>query len=73
VRLTVTDRSEAEHDSAKALFALAELGGTVPGEHGIGLSKLDSARQELAETLGLLQKIKDLFDLERILNGGKVN
>jgi glycolate dehydrogenase FAD-linked subunit len=66
-----------EHDRAEAaceeLFALAlELGGTITGEHGIGLLK----RSQLPERLGpagqrLNAGIKRLFDPKGLLNPGK--
>lgn len=60
--------------AAGELFSLAlELGGTLTGEHGIGLLK----RKWLADELGpdqfeLQQQIKALFDPADILNPGKV-
>jgi glycolate oxidase subunit GlcD len=66
-----------EHERAEAaceqLFALAlELGGTITGEHGIGLLK----RSHLPERLGpagrrLNAGIKQLFDPKGLLNPGK--
>jgi FAD/FMN-containing dehydrogenase len=66
-----------EHERAEAaceqLFALAlELGGTITGEHGIGLLK----RSHLTQRLGpagrrLNAGIKQLFDPKGLLNPGK--
>ena len=73
------DRSDsAEVDRAeeakKRLFRQAiSLGGTLSGEHGIGLSKKPFMRYELNEpTLELMKKIKTMFDPNHILNPGKI-
>ena len=53
--------------------AAMRLGGTVAGEHGIGLLKRDYLREELGEESFLLhQRIKRLFDPLDILNPGKL-
>jgi glycolate oxidase len=48
------------------------LGGTVTGEHGVGLLKLDGARAELSPVvLGMHGAIKHALDPQGILNPGK--
>ena len=48
------------------------LGGTLSGEHGVGIAKRDFVSQEIdATTLALMQKIKQQFDPNNILNPGK--
>ncbi|MDR2255375.1 MAG: FAD-binding protein [Arthrobacter sp.] len=61
-------------DAASELFALGlELGGTLSGEHGIGLLKRRWLKDELGEAQFALQRgIKELFDPSGILNPGKV-
>lgn len=61
-------------DAAGALFELAlELGGTLTGEHGVGLLKRRWLRDELGDEQWALQKaIKDVFDPLGILNPGKM-
>jgi glycolate oxidase len=65
--------SPAVHRAADEIFGLAlRLGGTVTGEHGVGVLK----RAWLARELGpaghdLQRRIKDLFDPYGILNPGK--
>ena len=56
------------------MFALAlELGGTLSGEHGIGLAKREFMARALGpEALALMQGVKRLFDPDGILNPGKV-
>jgi glycolate oxidase len=49
------------------------LGGTLSGEHGIGLSKKPYMAYELNDaTLSLMKRIKTLFDPHDILNPGKI-
>ena len=49
-----------------------ELGGTVTGEHGVGLLKLPGARKELGErVLALHRDIKAALDPRGTLNPGK--
>jgi glycolate oxidase len=48
------------------------LGGTVTGEHGVGLLKLPGAAIELSRTvLGMHRSIKDALDPDGLLNPGK--
>jgi len=58
---------------AERLYAdVWEVGGTISGEHGDGLSRTPYVAQQygpLAEAFG---KIKSLFDPEQILNPGKI-
>jgi glycolate oxidase len=60
--------------AAGELFSYAlELGGTLTGEHGIGLLKRNWLEEELGHDQLLLQKsIKNAFDPANILNPGKV-
>ncbi|MEN8232657.1 MAG: FAD-linked oxidase C-terminal domain-containing protein, partial [Thermodesulfobacteriota bacterium] len=49
------------------------LGGTLSGEHGIGITKAPFLSLELDETsLAIMEKIKTLFDPNNILNPGKI-
>ena len=48
------------------------LGGTLSGEHGIGLVKRDFVGREIdATSLRLMRQIKDIFDPQNILKPGK--
>jgi glycolate oxidase len=62
------------HKAFSAIMQLAlDLGGTITGEHGVGLLKRSWLRQELGETSYALQRsIKGVFDPLGILNPGKV-
>lgn len=50
-----------------------DMGGTLTGEHGVGLLKRRWLRDELgADQFDLQRQIKDVFDPAGILNPGKV-
>jgi glycolate oxidase len=50
-----------------------ELGGTITGEHGIGVAKKDLLPLEQAPAVLTLQrKLKEVFDPSGLLNPGKV-
>jgi D-lactate dehydrogenase len=57
----------------EAMFGLVlDLGGTLSGEHGVGLEKRDYVGRELdPAALGLMRAIKRQFDPRGILNLGK--
>jgi glycolate oxidase len=53
--------------------ATLELGGTLTGEHGIGVSKAPYLRlEQSAELIALEQDIKRVFDPKGLLNPGKI-
>ncbi len=60
--------------AAREIFeAAVELGGTLSGEHGIGLLKKQFLELDLgADTIALMQRIKDAIDPRGIMNPGKV-
>ncbi|KRG85681.1 dimethylmenaquinone methyltransferase [Stenotrophomonas daejeonensis] len=62
------------HAALPEVFALAlALGGTLSGEHGIGLAKRDfMARAFTPATLAAMRAIKQALDPDGILNPGKV-
>ncbi len=50
-----------------------ELGGTISGEHGVGISKSDYMSREIhKDALDLMKRIKKAFDPAGILNPGKM-
>jgi glycolate oxidase len=62
------------HEAFDEIFAVAiEMGGSITGEHGVGLVKLRHLERQLgAEQLALLRRIKQAFDPQGILNPGKL-
>jgi len=49
------------------------LGGTISGEHGVGLTKADFIGMELSKTeIEIMKSIKGIFDPKNILNPGKI-
>jgi glycolate oxidase len=71
-------RNEGELEKARAagediLRYCIEAGGSITGEHGVGMEKNElMARQFSAETLELMGRLKLLFDPDARLNPGKV-
>jgi len=78
VNLLVDPDDPRQLASAKAcldaIFSLVlELGGTLSGEHGIGLVKREFVSREIAPpVLHLMQNIKQVFDPHNILNPEKI-
>ena len=76
LNITTQDRAleKLAHEGVRALLALVlELGGTISGEHGIGIAKKPYIAMELSEPMLQLQRdIKALFDPRQILNPGKI-
>ncbi|RLC26903.1 MAG: glycolate oxidase subunit GlcD [Deltaproteobacteria bacterium] len=60
--------------AVEALFGYTlELGGTISGEHGVGITKSPYIQKEIgAVELGLMKKIKKIFDPNSVLNPGKI-
>jgi glycolate oxidase len=53
--------------------ATVKLGGTLTGEHGIGVSKARYlAFEQSEELIGIQKEIKDVFDPKGLLNPGKI-
>ncbi|MEW5821858.1 MAG: FAD-linked oxidase C-terminal domain-containing protein [Cyanobacteriota bacterium] len=70
------DKEEAERvdKAVEEIFnAAIELGGTLSGEHGIGLAKSKFMPKVLNEaTISLMKQIKNTLDPKNLLNPGKV-
>ncbi|MEK7701906.1 MAG: FAD-linked oxidase C-terminal domain-containing protein [candidate division NC10 bacterium] len=72
------DRSPGELERAKAaneelLNACIAMGGTVTGEHGVGLDKAKHLPLQYAEAdLNFMYRIRRAFDPDRIMNPGKL-
>ena len=66
-------RQAAEQAVARIFAKAIELGGTISGEHGIGLTKKSYLGDQLgAEHLALLRRVKTAFDPSGILNPTKL-
>jgi glycolate dehydrogenase FAD-linked subunit len=62
------------HTIVKALFKkVIDMGGTITGEHGIGITKAPYLEMEIpVEGIQLMMRIKKAFDPKGILNPGKI-
>ena len=67
-------QNERAHAAMSRVFALTlSLGGTLSGEHGIGLAKRDFMTRAIdAPTLATMRAVKQAFDPDGILNPGKL-
>lgn len=78
VNIMCDKANEQEYARAQALVSeifdlTLSLGGTISGEHGIGMTKAPYIRMEIKnKELDLMRGIKNLFDPKNILNPGKI-
>ncbi|GAB4487646.1 MAG: FAD-linked oxidase C-terminal domain-containing protein [Thermodesulfovibrionales bacterium] len=78
VNLMVNRENPEELEQAKRAVAeiftvTLELGGTISGEHGIGLTKAPYLPMEVPQAeLALMKRVKAVFDPRNILNPGKI-
>jgi len=78
VNLMVDRNDPSEYEKARALIKeifriTLEFGGTISGEHGVGLTKKEFIGMEIPPAeLDLMRKIKEVFDPQNILNPGKI-
>jgi glycolate oxidase len=69
------EHAKEEYEKLKTeFFKIAkELGGTITGEHGVGIVKREDLKKFLSEEeYSLMLRIKEVFDPYNILNPGKV-
>jgi len=73
VNLLVQAKDKQAYDCLNEVFKLVlSLNGTLSGEHGVGIDKLEFISDELdATALSVMQSIKQVFDPAGILNPGK--
>jgi glycolate oxidase len=70
---TAAERPRVDQAVAGILRAAVALGGTITGEHGVGLAKRDFLELEQGKELVALQRrLKAVFDPLGILNPGKI-
>ena len=68
-----TDLEKAEKSIDVLFDYTLALGGTISGEHGIGITKAPYLPKEIGPVeLGLMKRIKKTFDPNGILNPGKI-
>ena len=62
------------HQAVDEIFAAAlALGGTLSGEHGIGVAKMKYLKDELGESgLNLMRRVKEALDPDYLLNPAKM-
>lgn len=78
IHLNITTQHDWQEEQAwegtkKLLELTLRLGGTISGEHGIGIAKSKYIGLELSsQSVGIQKKIKSLFDPNNILNPGKI-
>ena len=71
--LTQTDDVRKMEDLAADLYReVFEVGGSISGEHGDGLSRTPFIRQQYGELYDVFREVKQLFDPLGILNPGKI-
>ncbi len=75
----MTDRRDPEkwskaQEAVRDIFAITvELGGTLSGEHGVGITKVPYLSMELSpRVMQLFKGIKGIFDPKNLLNPGKM-
>ncbi len=67
------ERPKVDRAVAAILRAAVDLGGTITGEHGVGLAKKDFLEYEQGrEVVALERRLKAVFDPLGILNPGKI-
>ncbi len=69
---TAHDSSRLEALARDLYHAALSLGGSISGEHGLGLSRTAFLRSQYGELYRVFQEVKDLFDPQNLLNPGKV-
>ena len=64
--------ARAEAFGAKILELCVEVGGTITGEHGVGVEKIDQmCVQFMSQELSLFHALKKAWDAKNLLNPGK--
>lgn len=67
------EMKRVEKAFAEIFQAALELGGTITGEHGVGLAKAPYLNWQFSEAgIALMKRIKNAFDPNHILNPGKL-
>lgn len=73
VMIEEADRARGKSAVREIFAATLRLGGSISGEHGIGLAKAEYLPMELGpETISAMKRIKHALDPKNILNPGKI-
>jgi glycolate oxidase len=73
IMVDAADMPKAEEAVKEILAAALRLGGSITGEHGIGISKAAYLPMEVKpDALAAMKRIKDALDPNNILNPGKI-
>lgn len=65
-------RSRASELTGRLVEYALSVGGTITGEHGVGLAKRPFLAAEHGSAVRWMQRLKELFDPDGILNPGKI-
>ncbi|MFH0989767.1 MAG: FAD-linked oxidase C-terminal domain-containing protein [bacterium] len=69
----VSEIARAEKAFEEIFSAAVQMGGTISGEHGIGLAKLKFLEKTMSEpAIDMMRKIKASIDPQAVLNPGKI-
>ena len=67
------ERAKSENAVDEVLQAAIDLGGTITGEHGVGLAKRKFlAKEQSPQLIELQRRVKKAFDPQDLLNPGKI-
>jgi glycolate oxidase len=70
---SVEEQGRAHGAVGEVIDATLALGGTITGEHGVGLAKREYlAREQSKELIALQKRVKLAFDPDGLLNPGKI-
>jgi glycolate oxidase len=70
---TLEQRAQGQAAVDEVIQAAIDLGGTITGEHGVGLAKRAFlAREQRPEVIELQRRLKRAFDPDDLLNPGKI-
>ena len=66
------DVARLEPMATEVYEAAWSLGGTISGEHGLGLARSQFLRRQAGDLFGVFREVKNAFDPHGLLNPGKV-
>lgn len=70
---SLEERAKGHAAVDEVLQAAIDLGGTITGEHGVGLAKREFlAKEQKPEVIALQRRLKKAFDPDDLLNPGKI-